>query len=107
MTTLRHSIPTRTLLVTAIILVLVYLQAGCGALIGAGFREAQDHGKNARYEHKDYWAHVSDELAENRHRRHCRYWLEIQCLKKAFANEFRTNMPVLAGNSVFLQSIRQ
>ncbi|HBP23893.1 MAG TPA: hypothetical protein DEA08_39710 [Planctomycetes bacterium] len=38
---------------------------GCAAFIDAGFRELDDHGDNARYEHKSYLAHVADSWLED------------------------------------------
>jgi hypothetical protein len=38
---------------------------GCGALIDAGFRELDDHGDHARYEHQSYGAHVIDSMLED------------------------------------------
>ena len=39
--------------------------SGCAAFIDAGFRELDDHGDNARYENKDYLAHVADAWLED------------------------------------------
>ncbi len=38
---------------------------GCAALLDAGFKEAQDHGDNARYENKSYGEHFLDSLSED------------------------------------------
>ena len=38
---------------------------GCAALLDAGFKEAQDHGDNARYENKSYGEHFLDSLIES------------------------------------------
>ncbi len=38
---------------------------GCAALIDAGFRELDDHGKHARYENKSYGEHFVDALLED------------------------------------------
>ena len=39
--------------------------AGCSALIEAGSRDLQDHGRHARYESKSYGEHFLDALGED------------------------------------------
>ena len=40
-------------------------QAMRASLVGAAFREGQDHGDNARYENKNFGEHFLDELVED------------------------------------------
>ena len=53
----------------ALALLLITLStSGCGsiafALVDAGFRELDDHGSHAKYEHQSYGAHFGDALGD-------------------------------------------
>ncbi len=58
--------------VLCLCLCLLPLSGGCSALIGAGIREAFDHGSKPRYQKRSYWGHVRDIQREQRERCCCR-----------------------------------
>ncbi len=55
----------RRILILSVLLAALGL-SGCSALIGAGIREAFDHGSRPRYAKKGYWGHVRDISRERR-----------------------------------------
>ncbi|MCW8139825.1 MAG: hypothetical protein KIT58_13080 [Planctomycetota bacterium] len=56
----------------ALTLGLVVASSGCVALLDAGVRETQDHGRRPRYESKSFGGHFVDALVEQDDCRPCR-----------------------------------
>lgn len=54
-----------TLAATFLLLALAGCVSLASAAIDAGFRDAEDHGRNAKYENKSYGAHFVDALLES------------------------------------------
>jgi hypothetical protein len=69
----------RCCLLTLALLSVSVTSTGCASLIGAAFREGQDHGDRARYENKNFGEHFLDELAEDDDDDDCYHYHHCGC----------------------------